>query len=92
MGSEDKLIKFLTEYVSRKDRREKAFKEEMAVFRRGFNQSNSRKEALMKEHYILRQDFSQSNFRQEMLSGQLLHADRQHRTPVHGAATFATFR
>ncbi len=60
MKNEERIIELLLEYISRTDRMEKEFKEEMLSLRRehnelrrDFNQTNSRQEALMKEIFSL---------------------------------------
>ncbi|MEQ8685799.1 MAG: hypothetical protein RIE86_10920 [Imperialibacter sp.] len=49
MKNEEKIIELLMEHISRTDKMEKEFKEEMVQLRRDFNQTNSRQEALMQD-------------------------------------------
>lgn len=53
MKNGDKIIELLMEYLSRTDKMEREFKEEMIQLRRDFNQTNSWQEALMKEIFSL---------------------------------------
>ncbi|WP_339786758.1 hypothetical protein [uncultured Imperialibacter sp.] len=53
MKNEERIIELLMEYISRTDKMEKEFKEEMVQLRRDFNQTNSRQEALMQEIFKL---------------------------------------